>query len=580
MRSPGSAPTMVRGRVTRARLGDMTMQQAAQILENLSLAAFALLGAIGLREWRRHRGPAAAWAAGAFGVLALVAVAGRFLLEDGDPESPWERKVVVVALVLFPYLLYRFMGSFGRPSPLIARVAGALTLAAVAGALILSRIPAEGEMRSAAASVYAVVVLAQWTFLFTVVTVRLWRGARQHSVLARRRMRLLALASTGMNVAIVLLTLSPADEGSALNVALQALGILAAALFGLGLAPPRLLRLAWRGPAQAALRSAVQDLMSARSREEVAARMLPHAAGVVGARAAALVDGAGRAVGSYSVDGDAHAMGAADAEPLRLPLRSGALLVWIGPYAPYFGQDELELLRSLGVLVDLALDRCDAAEREREFVANAAHELRTPLTTVFGVATTLAEYHDTLGGREAQELLGALRRQSERARFLINNLLDLAQIDRGALLMRRESVPLAAAVRRALEAAPPPDGVRVDVLIDEAATVLGDAGRVEQVIVNLLTNSYRYGGPTIQVEAARRGATTALVVADDGPGIPPELASVLFEPFRRGPDAQGRGSGLGLAICRRLVEAMGGEIAYEANSPSGARFTVRLGRAA
>lgn len=216
-------------------------------------------------------------------------------------------------------------------------------------------------------------------------------------------------------------------------------------------------------------------------------------------------------------------------------------------------------------------------EMKTEFVANAAHELRTPLTTLSGLASTLSYRWEALTAKEIADALASMRRQGERARVLIDNLLDLSALERGRLMIALTPVPLDAVFRNALETAPPPTDKHVRVELADGVRAIADPNRLEQVITNLLTNAYRYGGSTITVRAAEDETTVVLTVADDGSGVPPEVTAHLFEPFGRGDNVNGQpGSGLGLAISHRLVEAFGGEMSYAPAEPSGAVFAVRL----
>jgi len=179
-----------------------------------------------------------------------------------------------------------------------------------------------------------------------------------------------------------------------------------------------------------------------------------------------------------------------------------------------------------------------------------------------------------------KQVMDGLGRQADRIRGLIENLLDLSQIQQGRLTVRLLPTALGDAVRRALDAAPPPEGRSVTVELDDDAKGVADLQRLDQIIVNLLTNAYRYGGPSIKIEATAAAQSCSLVIFDDGEGVPDEVRTRIFEPFARGWNTSGApGSGLGLAICRRLVEAFGGSIDYEPAEPHGARFIVSLKRA-
>ena len=224
----------------------------------------------------------------------------------------------------------------------------------------------------------------------------------------------------------------------------------------------------------------------------------------------------------------------------------------------------------------------DITERKRmeaardQFIANAAHELRTPLATLAGLGEILADHLDEMSREQVSQSLAALRRQGERANALVANLLDLSQLDGGRMRFAFGAVDVAVAARRALDAAPPPGGTDVVISVPEGLSVWVDPVRFDQVLTNLLTNAYRYGGPKVTLRGHGSAGSVELAVSDDGSGVPGDLVPRLFEPFARGSNAETQGgSGIGLALCRRFVEAFGGEIRYESAGP-GARFTIRL----
>jgi signal transduction histidine kinase len=111
-----------------------------------------------------------------------------------------------------------------------------------------------------------------------------------------------------------------------------------------------------------------------------------------------------------------------------------------------------------------------------------------------------------------------------------------------------------------------------------AGPVLAERGALTRVVVNLLVNAYRYGGPTIAITVRTAGGQVQLAVEDDGPGVPAEFESRMFDPLTRGSDGQAhpRGSGLGLAISREIVESVGGHLDFDPIRPHGARLTVTL----
>jgi signal transduction histidine kinase len=240
--------------------------------------------------------------------------------------------------------------------------------------------------------------------------------------------------------------------------------------------------------------------------------------------------------------------------------------------------DEIaELARTLGSMLN-ALDAAraetlSALDRQREFVADASHELRTPLTSVLANLELLAL---ELDGEQAETAQAALR-STRRMRRLVADLLLLARADakRQAPHRRLDLADVLVDVAAEIE---PVAGSHVLTVDAQPAVVDGAADDLHRMVLNLIENSIRHTPPGTRIQASTGagGGAAVLRVSDDGPGIPPELESRLFERFVRDGRDGGRGSGLGLAIVRAVADQHGGTVALDRAGGPGAHFAVKL----
>ena len=240
---------------------------------------------------------------------------------------------------------------------------------------------------------------------------------------------------------------------------------------------------------------------------------------------------------------------------------------------------EDELAR-LATTLNSMLDRLqEALERERRFVDDASHELRTPL------ATLRAEIDLALARtREAGELEASLRSAQEdvlRLERLAEDLLVMARTRGGRVPLHRTETSLRMIAERsahAVDGVARERGVTIDIDARDEAVNL-DPERIEQALRNLLENAIRQTRPggVVTLSAQRLDDSARFVVADSGPGFPPDLLPRAFEPFTRG-DAEtagATGTGLGLSIVRAIAEAHGGSASAE-NTADGARVTLDI----
>ena len=569
----------------------MNAQTVNDILGHVSTGAFTALGLLSLRFWFLRRDRPSLWAALCFGTLTAVVLAG-YVIPENPSSSPEEveLRLLVVVLLMFPYLLFRFAAAFEPASRRVEWLIGASAVALSAWTFALPDFPQEGEPRSTGFDLYLGALALYWGALSLFVAVKLWRAGRDQPSVARRRMRLLSFAAALLTVAILLAVGNP-EGTSGLALITSIVGIASAVTFGLGLAPPAILRLQWRRPELEKTRKATGGLIAATTPEQVTSEVLPAMAELVGARAVFLLDTEDVVLASHGAPPEAvRSLNEADPGVVKLDTPSGALVVWAGPYSPFFGTEEMDILRSLGALTSLALDRSSLFVREREarlaleradelktnFIALAAHELRTPVTSVHGVVNTLDRLGDRLSERDRIELRDALLTQSERLRRLVDQLLDLSRLD-------ADSVPIHPVADRGARARGGDrcrfGGRAVERGGDQDPERAHGEDRPDR------PRARRLESPD------ERASTRRLAGPRDGrppgPAFPHRRAGLrqrsarrvrgrplrALQPQRRGA-RRGLGSGLGLSIARSYARAHGGDLVYEDAAPRGARFEL------
>ena len=241
-----------------------------------------------------------------------------------------------------------------------------------------------------------------------------------------------------------------------------------------------------------------------------------------------------------------------------------------------------------------ALHRVESASKAKDaFLALVSHEIRTPMNSVLGLVQLL-EFSRLVP--QQREQLALIRSSSEHLLELINSILDFSKIEAGQLVLSLGEFDPSAELRKVLEMVRPAielKGLALEAAIapDTPRVLRGDAMRLRQIVANLLSNALKFTAQgTIRLEAgfaAQADGTVRMdcAVTDSGIGIAADQFHRLFRDFSQVHDAamhrQG-GTGLGLAICKRLCQAMGGDIAVESVEHQGStfRFWVRLERAA
>jgi PAS domain S-box-containing protein len=263
-----------------------------------------------------------------------------------------------------------------------------------------------------------------------------------------------------------------------------------------------------------------------------------------------------------------------------------------------FSQTEIDLLQAFADQAALAMRNVQLFAREQaaraeaeaanrtkdEFLALLAHELRNPLAPIVTAAALLRRPGPSPALIE--QAAGIVERQVKNLARLLDDLLDVSRITRGRIDLRRETVPLADAVGRAVEAVRP--------LVDErrqtlslalpaaAVAVEADPTRLEQIIVNILNNAAKYTPPggRISVAVAAEAGQAVVRVADTGIGISRDMLPRIFDLFAQGDQSLAHtsgGLGVGLTLVRRLVELHGGRVGVHSDGPGrGSEFTIHL----
>jgi signal transduction histidine kinase len=245
------------------------------------------------------------------------------------------------------------------------------------------------------------------------------------------------------------------------------------------------------------------------------------------------------------------------------------------------GADELSQLAL--AFEDMRRRLAQLETARREFIANASHELRTPIFSLGGFLELLAD--EELDEPTRREFLATMQEQVQRLTRLATDLLDLSRIDAGRLAVERQPLDLgeiAEALADEFAAVALSTGHPLDVVLDgEPVLGLGDGERVLQIGRILVENALRHtaAGTPVRVGVEARGGHAALVVEDEGEGIPAEARGHVFERFYRVDGGRASGSGLGLAIAQELARVMGGEVLLDSRRGR-TRFALVLDAAA
>lgn len=283
---------------------------------------------------------------------------------------------------------------------------------------------------------------------------------------------------------------------------------------------------------------------------------------------------------------------------LGVPLRAqgqllGALIL-IRFGSPPFTGDEMTLLEFVGQQVSMLLERRNIqlelqqveaqnqqARLQESFISTITHELRSPLGFIKGYTTTLLRSDTTWDQNTQQEFLSIIDQETDHLQELIENLLDSARLQSGQLPMVFQPVRLDGLLNDVIARAHlhhPKLRVSFE-MVDNPGAIQGDPRRLAQVFENLLSNADKYAPASpVTIRIRRSGPEVYITVEDQGPGIPSQYLSHIFQRFFRNPEQTPNvhGSGLGLFICEQIIQAHNGQITVSSNVGQGTTFHIRL----
>jgi len=586
---------------------------AERLAQDLTALGFLALGAATAWEWYRRRGKAQGRLAVALVSLAIVAALGRVpeFVSVSGAAGVVVGVVTIFAFEASAYYVLLFRDAFLPLSPRAreaARILLGVTL--VVGLAEVTVLSNAGRIVTTAA---AFELILAWVVFAGEPIVRFWLASRSLPSVQKARMRALSFGFAGL-IAILVFDVfgGNALQDPTVTIVTQLIALAMVPIIYVSFAPPAILRGLWRMREAAELRAAIQDLLIfSPTRQDLAEKALGWAKRLLGAQGAFIVDSEGTIVARSGID-DAEVIeimaarkgapeggledplpgrGAAIVTPLHLTEGRGFLGVTAGPFSPLFGSDEVNQLQGYASSVTAGLERVRVTERlaaiernKTQFLNLASHELRGPLTVVRGYVSMLQD-----------GLLGTLNERGRKAvpvistkvlemNALIEQMIEAARLEDGALMLRPEVNDLRDLVKAAVKSATPvlDGGHKVRVKgPDRPVHVRVDGERVKTIVSNLVSNAIKYspeGGP-VEVDIVNRGGIARVSVKDQGVGIAKEDLPILFTRFGRvsTPETDHLpGTGLGLYLGRQLARLHGGEITVDSDAGRGSTFTLHL----
>ena len=592
------------------------MQTLVSFLQNAVAVAFVALGVVTAITWLRRRDRSMGFLALAIILLAVVSGLGR--LQAYIPIMlPFLGVIELLGFMGTAYALLLYRNSV-IPIPRRWHAVAIVSLAAVSvlitAALVLS-------LSKTVLTLVAVALVVVWCACVVEPIIRFWLVSRGLPAVQAWRLRSLSLGFGGL-VALLLFAVSAGllIRQPVIQVITELVALAIIPLLYASFAPPSWLRRQWRAGEEEGLRTFMEDLLVSDDRDALANRALEWALRLAGGASGALFDGNGKATSCHGLDLAAVAELTGHLPSLREGVRrvtlegveviamsvpvkglttSGTLVILAGPFTPGFGGDEITRMQQLMSAFVTALDRRhlitqleqsnaaleDANRHKSVFLANMSHELRTPLNAIIGFSELLTDAQNgQFDEATRKRFLSQILTSGRHLLGLINDILDLSKVEAGQMELRLQTLSVADSVDQVVKTVEPlvaKKSITLTSTVAGVGDVLADAGKVKQMLLNLVSNAIKFTpeGGSVTIGAVRIKETIEISVTDTGIGISESDLKSIFREFHQvdfGPGRKHEGTGLGLALTKRFALLHGGDVRAASRPNKGSVFTLSL----
>ncbi len=592
------------------------MSQLVSFLQDAVALAFVALGVVTAITWLRRRDRSLGYLAVAIILLAFVSGAGR--LQAHVPFAiPLLAGADLVAFAGCGYALLRYRDSL---IPLPSRW-HAVAVASLTAASVVLLATTTLHVSRTALLIIAFAWLGIWVLCVGEPIVRFWLIASRVPAVQAWRLRSLSLGFGGL-VLILLIAISVGSfvRQPVVQVVIEVMALAIVPLLYASFAPPAWLRRQWRAEEEENLRVFMEQLLVGDDRDALSSRALELAMRLVGGESGVLFHpssapittrglGAAEVAEVASMAGNVpegvsrQSFGGAERTAISVPVNglagAGTLVVFAGPFTPGFGSDEITRMQQLMSSFVTALDRrhlivqletanaslVEANKHKSVFLANMSHELRTPLNAIIGFSELMTDARDgQFDDATRKRFLGQILSSGKHLLGLINDILDLSKVEAGQMELRLQTVALAESIEQVVRTVEPlvaKKGIRLQADANGAGELLADAGKLKQMLLNLVSNAIKFTaeGGAVTVSATRRADTVEIAVKDTGIGIAEADQKQIFQEFHQvdhGPGRKHEGTGLGLALTRRFAILHGGDLHVTSGPGKGSVFTLTL----